>query len=135
MKPSPDAARTEAAYLGTHYWRLLYPAMTYLPWIWLAIMAVFATGVILQTGQFPYYGNPDPKDTGGLSLLYFPSVLFLTINMAIAPAWLIITAAAKWRGCPVEIQRRDLVIGVTGMALFVLVLYTDSFGLITWLAD
>lgn len=107
----------------------------YLPWIWLALFAVFVLVVALQQGQLPSYGQPDPKDAGTISILYYPVIVLLLTVMATIPIGLGLAIVRLMRGVPPQIRSGEAVAYLAGVALILLLTISDFAGLMTWLGD
>ena len=112
----------------------LWRAICYLPWVWLILLAIFAVGVTIQVGHLPYYGNPDPKDTGILAPLHFLIILGIPTLFASIPIWgisgIIIKLTTTYR-----FRWYDVVLYLLGMFMCGWVTFSDFAGLMTWLAD
>ncbi len=111
-------------------WRII----CYLPWAWLIAFAFFTLAVTIQVGHFPYYGNPDPKDTGIFSSLYYIVTLGIPLLMASIPVWgisgIIIKMTTTYR-----FRWQDVVLYLVGIFMCGWVAFSDFAGLLTWLAD
>lgn len=129
MTPNPPTREDEFVLRGIP---IFYDFLVAVPWLWLLLLTVFVAYTAVQTGAWPSYGQPDPKAT---PLLYWPTFLLFLGTLASFPIWLIMTLFA-WRPIfPITINKRDIGLYVTGLALSLFVILTDMGGLVTWLID
>lgn len=107
----------------------------YAPWVWLALVAVFAVGVSLQVGHWPTYANPDPKLTGPFVWLYF--VVMYALDLVLASPIIVIACSLAARLIPnLRVAPRGLLLFyVVGLGLFVFVVFSDFLGVMDWLLD
>jgi hypothetical protein len=112
--------------------RAFYDFLVAVPWLWLLLLTIFVAYTAVQTGSWPSYGQPDPKT---IPLLYWPTFLLFLATLASAPLWVMLTVFALRPAFPIHIKRRDLIIYAIGMTTAVVIILTDSAGLITWLID
>jgi hypothetical protein len=114
--------------------RYAFSLLTVLPWIWLALFALFILLIAAQHGHLPVYGNPDPKD-GGLYPLYLASVALIPLTFFTPLVWFGLLALGHWRGTGRSIPIRQTALYAAGMFLYFLIVVGDLGGLITWLVD
>ena len=112
----------------------LWRAICYLPWVWLILLALFTLGTTFQVGHLPYYGNPDPKDTGTLVLLYFPIIIGIPTLFASIPIWSIVGVIIE-RTTTYRFRWQNVLLYIVGMFMCAWVAFSDVAGLLTWLAD
>ena len=107
-----------------------------MPWLWLGLLTLLLAGVIGQTGSWPSYGQPDPKQISGLSLLVMPITLIMLLTLASLPFNLVITAVAIQQGWPTIVDnKKHTVLYLLGVFLFLLMIFGDLAGIMTWLVD
>ncbi len=106
-----------------------------LPALWLALLALFTLAVTVQQGHVPTFSNPDPKDTGLLVLLYYPLIALLPIVLASLPLSFLLALLAYWPRFPLAPQRGAILLYLSGLALFLVLIPGDAWGLVTWLLD
>ncbi len=106
-----------------------------LPWAWLALLGIFVAVVSMSVGQFPSYGQPDPKHAGAASALYLPVMSLWLIALA-SPAFAALSAigAAVLRQ-PLAPLLRPAAFHATGWVLMVTLFSADVLGLGNWLLD
>jgi len=121
----------------THHpvWQTLFTALSYLPWAWLLLMGCFTLSVTIATGHFPTYGQPDPKDTGILTLLYLPLIFFLPITLFSWVFWIAFGLSKYFLHLPIKIRRQEVIPFVSGYIVFIWFAVSDFVGLMNWLAD
>ena len=113
----------------------VYQLLASLPAFWLLLLGLFTLAVTVQEGHIPFYGNPDPKDTGLLVALYYPVLGLLPAVLASLPISFMLTLLAYWPRFPLVPQRGITLLNVLGLALFLLLIPGDPLGLVEWLAD
>jgi hypothetical protein len=135
LTSSNDPVQT--AYSGWAFRLLLviFRFILYLPWIWLALFALFILGVTMQVGHLPVYGQPDPKDAGAISNLYMPVMITLLLVMGSAPIGIGLALVKLLRDIPNFIRRGEAILYLAGITLFFLFISSDVAGLMTWLGD
>jgi hypothetical protein len=117
------------------FWQALFTGISYLPWFWLALMALFTTAVALQVGHLPTFGRPDPKDTGYLLVLYWPVLLLLSPTTIAPLLWSLLGLGKHFFELPFIIRRQEVVTFLWGWALFLWLALTNFGGLMAWLID
>lgn len=80
----------------------------------------------------PFYGQPDPKYAGLVSLLYFPTILLLMWTIGSTLLGLLLIGAEAWTA---EVKWRETGLYLLGLILFYSVIITDFLSLMTWLMD
>lgn len=113
----------------------LFTGLSYLPWVWLLLMGCFTLGTTIYMGQFPTYGQPDPKDTGFLLILYAPIIFFLPIVMFSWLFWVAFALSKHFLLVPIAIRRQEVIPFLSGYFVFVWFAVSDFSGLLTWLMD
>lgn len=124
-----------ADHWGARLLLILARAACYLPWIWLALFALFVLLVTLQVGHLPAYGQPDPREAGAASLLLTPVIILLLLTMATIPIGVGLTIVRLTRGVPQSIRKGEAIGYLIGIALLLLFVTNDLAGLMTWLGD
>ena len=130
-----DANKPGADHWGIRLLMLLARLSLYLPWIWLALFLIFVLGVTVQVGHLPTYGQPDPKDTGIFTVLYYPVIVLLLVVMATIPIALGLAIIRLVRGVPQAIPSAEASAYLAGLALLFVIVNRDLGGLMTWLGD
>lgn len=115
--------------------RALFLMSVYLPCLWLALLAAFVLGVTAMVGHFPTYGQPDPKDTGMLQLLYLPLIALTATMPAVIIFGLLLLAVRHWSRSLFPVRKRDVLLLLSGAILYLGIAANDLAGLMTWLAD
>jgi|GEM_PF-2844570 len=113
----------------------VYQLLASLPALWLVLLGLFTLAVTVQQGHVPYFSNPDPKDTGPLMALYYPVIGLLPVVLASLPISLLLTLLAYWRRFPLVPKRGFTLLALLGLALFLLLVPGDPWGLVEWLLD
>jgi hypothetical protein len=128
---------TEAAYSGWAFrlLQVIFRVILYLPWIWIALFALFILLVTIQVGRLPAYGQPDPKDAGSISILYTPVIVTLLLVMGSSPIGIGLAIVKLLRDVPNFIRRGEAILYLVGIALFFIFITSDVAGLMTWLGD
>lgn len=116
-------------------WQSLFTGLSYLPWVWLFLMGCFAIATAVYTGHFPTYGQPDPKDTGLLTVLYLPLIILLPIIFFSWIFWVAFGLSKHFLDVPIQIRRQEVIPFVSGYFVFLWFVLSDFAGLITWLMD
>lgn len=116
-------------------WQALFTGLSYLPWVWLLIMGCFTLGTTIYTGHFPTYGQPDPKDTGFLLILYTPIIFLLPITLFSWVFWIAFGLSKHFLMMPIKIRRQEVIPFVSGYIVFAWFAFSDFAGLVTWLID
>lgn len=116
-------------------WQTLFTGLSYLPWAWLLLMDCFTLGTTLYTGHFPTYGQPDPKDTGLLTVLYLPIIILLPITLFSWVFWIVFGLSKHFLNLPIQIRKQEVMPFVSGYLVFLWFAFSDFAGLLTWLAD
>lgn len=114
--------------------QVVWRTVCYLPWAWLISLAVFALTVTVQVGHFPYYGNPDPKDTGLLTAFYYIVAIGIPLLFASIPVWGILGIIIKLT-TTYRFRWQEVVLYLLGMLICGWVAFTDFASLITWVLD
>ena len=115
--------------------QVIFKGILYLPWIWIALFALFVLGAAAQVGHLPAYGQPDPKDAGAISFLYLPVMVTMFLVMGSSPIGMGIAAVRLLRGVPSFIKKGEVLSYLVGISLFFLFISSDFAGLMTWLGD
>ena len=128
---------SQAGYSGWAFrlLQVIFKVILYLPWIWLALFALFILGVTMQVGHLPVYGRPDPKEAGAISFLYMPVMITLLMVMGSSPIGIGLAFVKLLRDVPNFINRGEAILYLVGIALFFLFISSDIAGLMTWLGD
>jgi len=116
-------------------WQRAFTALSYLPWAWLLLMGCFTLSVTIVTGHFPTYGQPDPKDTGVLALLYLPLIFFLPITLFSWVFWIAFGLSKYFLNLPIKFRRQEVIPFVSGYIVFIWFTLSDFVGLMNWLGD
>jgi hypothetical protein len=132
-----DNSPQQEEYSGWPYrlLQVIFKAILYLPWIWMALFALFVLGTAVQVGHLPTYGSPDPKDAGFISVLYMPVMVIMLTVMGFSPIGIGLALVKVIRDWPPFIKRNEALFYLAGMAVFFIIIRTDVAGLITWLGD
>jgi hypothetical protein len=112
-----------------------YQLLAALPALWLTLLALFTLAVTVQQGHVPFYGHPDPKDTGPLLLLYYPVLLLLPFVLASLPVSFLLTLLTFWARFPLAPRWGATILYLLGLVLFLLLIPGDPAGLVEWLLD
>ncbi|MCB8928000.1 MAG: hypothetical protein H6652_20515 [Ardenticatenaceae bacterium] len=80
------------------FWQITQKILSLLPWLWLSFMALLIAAAIGQTGAWPSYGQPDPKQISGLGILVMPLTLLMMLVLGTLPFGLLFTTFAAWKG-------------------------------------
>jgi hypothetical protein len=128
---------TQEGYSGWayHLLQVIFRIILYLPWIWMALFALFVLGTAVQIGHLPVYGRPDPKDAGAVSVLYMPVLIILFMVMGSSPIGIGLALVKLLRDVPSFIKRGEAFLYLIGIILFFLLTGSDIAGLMTWLGD
>ena len=102
-----------------------------MPYFYLTFISLFFIWVRISDGQFPSYGNPDPKN---FPILYFIEVILMLL-IPISFIFLLVMvvrsiSSRNWRQIRIE-----FLIGTIGFLLIVLLVKFDPMGILNWLAD
>jgi hypothetical protein len=116
-------------------WQAMFTGLSYLPWAWLLLMGCFTLTTTIYMGHFPTYGQPDPKDTGLLTLLYMPIIFSLPIILFSWLFWLLFGLSKHFLNLPIQIRRQEVIPFVSGYLVFIWFAVSDFAGLMTWLMD
>ena len=116
-------------------WQRVFTILSRLPWAWLTLMAVFTLATTITVGHFPSYGQPDPKDTGFLLILYAPIIFLLPITLFSWLFWVVFGLSKHFLGLPIEIRRQEVMPFLSGYFVFIWFAFSDFAGLLTWLMD
>ena len=116
-------------------WQILFTSLSYLPWMWLLLMGCFTIGTAVYAGHFPTYGQPDPKDTGLLLILYTPIILLLPITLFSWLLWIAFGLSKHFLNLPIQIRRQEVIPFVLGYIVFIGFALSNFAGLMTWLGD
>lgn len=116
-------------------WQAMFTGLSYLPWAWLFVMGCFTLGTAIYTGHFPTYGQPDPKDTGLLLILYAPIIFFLPITLFSWLFWVAFGLSKHFLMVPITIRRQEVIPFLLGYFVFAWFAFSDFAGLLTWLMD
>ncbi|MFN2107729.1 MAG: hypothetical protein ACK2U5_11430 [Candidatus Promineifilaceae bacterium] len=130
-----DKNQPGADHWGIRLLMLLARLSLFLPWIWLALFFIFVVAGTVQVGHWPTYGQPDPKDTGIFSILYYPVIVLLLLVMATIPIALGLAIIRLVRGVPQAIRSAEAAAYLAGLALLFVIVNRDLGGLMTWLGD
>ena len=131
MDTNPGESKSESTTLQQFLPKLL----SWLPWLWLGFLALFTLGVTLQTGHLPSYSSPDPKDTGFLLFLYWPTLLLLPAALFSLVFWFLLGLSKHFFQLALPLPWRRTAVFLTGWILCAGVMVNDFAGLMTWLAD
>lgn len=112
--------------------KLFYAFLLAVPWLWLLSLTLFVVVTAVVYGQFPSYGQPDPKE---LPLLYWPTFLLLLSTLASFPIWGMMTLFSLRPIFPINPTRRQIASYILGLLLAFFVLFNDVAGLMTWFLD
>ena len=115
--------------------QVIFKIILYLPWIWIALFALFVLGTALQVGHLPSYGQPDPKDAGAISILYMPVIITMLLVMGSSPIGIGLAIVRLLRDVPTFINKGEVISYLVGIALFFVIISSDFAGLMTWLGD
>lgn len=115
--------------------RFIYILIGCSPWLWLIVFGLFVGVVTVQFGHLPLYGQPDPKEAGPISILYFPTILLLVWGVGVTPIGLALAGLSLWKGIPKSVRLPELALYAGGLILFWFIALNDVAGLMTWLAD
>lgn len=96
--------------------RTLWVILVYSPWVWLFVFGLFVLGVTIQVGHLPYYGHPDPKYAGVISLLYGPTI-FLLVWVLVSPILALFVLLAKRLHFPQTLEWPEVKVYLVGLAL------------------
>lgn len=111
--------------------KLISKTTSLMPFIFLLFITAFFLFVGAKQGQFPTYGNPDPKDYP--ILLSIEQILMLAVPISFV-LWLLMILKSiltkKWKDMQV-----DFWIGILGFLLVLVVITFDPMGILNWLAD
>lgn len=135
MKSSKEALLPTFSAGDSPYLAIIYRLISYSPWIWLMVFWTFVLAVTLQAGHLPAYGQPDPKDTGLLTLFHRPVIWLLVWVIGTTPVGAVLTLIKFWKGWLQSVGWREVAFYVGGLGLFYLFVFKDVAGLMTWLAD
>jgi hypothetical protein len=128
-RPAPDS------HWGMRFLQWLARVALFLPWIWLALFALFVLATTLYAGQLPSYGAPDPKQAGAATLLYYPTLILLLTVMATIPIGVGLAMVKLLRDVPDFYSKREAVLYLAGIGVLLVVTISDLGGLMTWLGD
>ena len=117
------------------FWQITQKILSFLPWLWLSLMALLIAAAIGQTGTWPSYGQPDPKQISGLGLLVMPLTLLMMLVLGTLPFGLLFTTFAAWKGAPYTSNKKHTALYLLGVFLFLTVVIGDWAGIMTWLMD
>lgn len=107
-----------------------------LPWLWLGLLTVLVMGAVQQTGNWPTYAQPDPKQMHVFSLLVTPALLLLMLTLASIPFGLIFIMFPAWQQkTPLAANKKQTWLYLLGVSLFLVVVVGNLAGLMTWLVD
>ena len=135
MTSSNDSAEQDYSGWAFRLLQVIFMIILYLPWIWMALFAVFVLGVAFQVGHLPSYGQPDPKDAGAISYLYMPVMISLLLVMGSSPIGIGLAIVKLLRDVPSFIKPGEAVTYLVGIGLFFVIISSDFAGLMTWLGD
>ena len=117
------------------FWQITQKILSLLPWLWLSFMALLIAAAIGQTGAWPSYGQPDPKQISGLGILVLPLTLLMMLVLGSLPFGLLFTTFAAWKGAPYTSNKKHTALYLLGVFLFLTVVIGDWAGIMTWLMD
>ena len=117
------------------FWQITQKILSLLPWLWLSFMALLIAAAIGQTGAWPSYGRPDPKQISGLGILVLPLTLLMMLVLGTLPFGLLFTTFAAWKGAPYTSNKKHTALYLLGVFLFLTVVIGDWAGIMTWLMD
>jgi ABC-type dipeptide/oligopeptide/nickel transport system permease component len=135
LSSSNDSARQEYSGWPYRLLQVIFRIILYLPWIWIALFALFVLGTAVQVGHLPTYGRPDPKDAGAVSILYMPVLIILLMVMGSSPIGIGLALIKILRDVPPFIRRSEAVLYLAGIILFFFLTGSNFAGLMTWLGD
>lgn len=113
QQPQPELVWGQKLFLGFIY------LLTLVPWAWILVFILLVSAAFNEVGNFPSFGDPDPKSIGGWGILVQPLQLFFAVNLAI-PFLLFLVLLVARRYLPVKHYRRPLPTYLIGQALFLL---------------
>lgn len=117
------------------FWEITRKLFMCLPWLWLGLLTILITGAIGQSGSWPSYGQPDPKQISGFGLLVTPLLLLMMITLGSLPFGLLFTAFSAWQGVPYTSNKKQTTLYLLGLFLFLSIVIGDLAGIMTWLID
>ena len=111
--------------------KLIARTSALIPFTYLTFIGLFFSIVKLSESEFPTYGNPDPKKFP--VLLFTSNILMLLIPISFILWFVIIVKSIIDR--KLRALQQDVLIGVLGFLLIVLMVQFDPMGILNWLAD
>lgn len=135
MKSTKSTLLSTASIWEAPFVQILLRLIVYAPAAWLTVFGLFILAVFLQFGHWPTYGLPDPKAAGLGSVLYLPTIALLIWVMSMAPLGVLLTLVKLWKGSPATLRWGEALLYLVGLSLFCLLVFNDTAGLLTWLAD
>jgi hypothetical protein len=135
MMPNEQITSTNSIVRNGRFQRVTQNIIQLLPWLWLGLIAVLVAGSVQQTGNWPTYGQPDPKQMNAFSLLVKPAIFLLMLTLASIPFGLIFTVFATWQKSLIAANKKHTWLYLLGVSLFLVVVVGDLAGLMTWLVD
>ncbi|KHD05586.1 hypothetical protein PN36_07000 [Candidatus Thiomargarita nelsonii] len=132
MEQIEDILRPITKSWSSNYLRILFVFIYCSHWIFLILLCIFVVTVTLQFGHFPWYGHPDPKYAGAISILHTPIMLFMVWGVNTTPIVIILTGIRLWKK---SIGWQEIGLYFGGLILFLFILFNDVAGLMTWLGD
>ncbi|MCA9920237.1 MAG: hypothetical protein KC445_19915 [Anaerolineales bacterium] len=125
----------EVSTLVPKLWQITQKIFILLPWLWLSLLLLLILGAVSQTGSWPTYGQPDPKQIPGLGLLVTPTTLLMMLTLASLPFGLFFTAFAANQAWSHAVNKKHTAFYLIGVFLFLVILFGDVAGIMTWLLD
>lgn len=116
-------------------WQFAQKTLMLLPWLWIGLLVILIIGAISQTGSWPVYGQPDPKQIRGLGALVGPFTFLMLLTLASLPFGLFFTAFAVQQGWSHSGSKKHALLYLLGVFLFLAILFGDLAGIMTWLMD
>ncbi|KHD05589.1 hypothetical protein PN36_07020 [Candidatus Thiomargarita nelsonii] len=132
MDQIEDILRPITKTWSSNFLRIIFVFIYCSSMIFLILLGIFVVTVTVQFGHFPWYGHPAPSQAGAISILYIPTMLFMSWGASTTPIVIILTGIRLWKK---SIGWQEIGLYFGGLILFWFILFNDVAGLLTWLAD
>ena len=112
-----SAPNQKTLFLNSLCLRAIWVMLVYSPWVWIILFSIFVLGITFQVGHLPYYGQPDPKYAGAISMLYGPTI-YLLLWVLVSPILALLILLIKWMNFPQTIEWPEVKVYLLGLGLF-----------------